>query len=162
MTIKRIISGGQRGADVAGLRAAAKLGIETGGFMPKDFMTLDGPMPIYKELFGCVELQSKGYKPRTFANVGYADGTVRFARFFTTPGERCTRNAIVEFNKPSFDVVIMQVDPEYYGMVPTADEFADWLRETKIETLNVAGNAYSDIEYPVELYLVQALEVLGD
>ena len=40
--IKKIISGGQSGADLAGLKAAIKLGIETGGFIPKNYRTENG------------------------------------------------------------------------------------------------------------------------
>ena len=37
-----VISGGQRGADLGALQAAAALGLETRGYMPKNFETEDG------------------------------------------------------------------------------------------------------------------------
>jgi Circularly permutated YpsA SLOG family len=39
MLLKKIISGGQTGADQAGLRTAKRLGIETGGWMPQGWRT---------------------------------------------------------------------------------------------------------------------------
>jgi RNA polymerase sigma factor (sigma-70 family) len=40
--VRKVISGGQTGADQAGLFAAEAFGIETGGWMPKGFLTLAG------------------------------------------------------------------------------------------------------------------------
>ena len=41
--IKKIISGGQTGADQIGLEVALSLGIPTGGTAPKGFITETGP-----------------------------------------------------------------------------------------------------------------------
>jgi hypothetical protein len=43
--IKKIISGGQTGADQAALDAAIKLGIPHGGWIPKGRLTENGPLP---------------------------------------------------------------------------------------------------------------------
>jgi hypothetical protein len=43
--VRKIISGGQTGADQAGLAVAKRLGISTGGFMPKGLLTAAGPQP---------------------------------------------------------------------------------------------------------------------
>lgn len=42
--IKKIISGGQTGADQAALDVAIKLGIPHGGWIPKGRKTEDGPL----------------------------------------------------------------------------------------------------------------------
>lgn len=42
MAIEKIISGGQTGADIAGLRWARKNGVPTGGYIPKGFRTESG------------------------------------------------------------------------------------------------------------------------
>lgn len=44
----RIISGGQTGADQGALVAAKQLGIETGGWTPRGFLTEAGPCPEEK------------------------------------------------------------------------------------------------------------------
>jgi hypothetical protein len=47
--IKKIISGGQTGADRAALDVALKFGIPHGGWIPKGRKTEDGTLPeIYK------------------------------------------------------------------------------------------------------------------
>jgi hypothetical protein len=43
--IKKIISGGQTGADQAALDAAIKLGIPHGGWIPKGRLTENGSLP---------------------------------------------------------------------------------------------------------------------
>jgi hypothetical protein len=60
--LDRVITGGQSGADQAGWRAARAAGIPTGGFMPKGFLTEDGPRPEFAEEFGAVEMPTDSYK----------------------------------------------------------------------------------------------------
>lgn len=52
MTLRRVISGGQCGVDVAALRAAKRAGLQTGGTMPRGWRTLDGPRPEYAAEYG--------------------------------------------------------------------------------------------------------------
>jgi hypothetical protein len=76
--LKLIISGGQIGADQAGWRAAKACGIPTGGWMPKGFLTEDGPRPEFAGLYGATEHDSPLYPPRTAANIRDSDFTLIF------------------------------------------------------------------------------------
>lgn len=67
-----IISGGQQGADQAGLRAAKFAGIPTGGFAPRGWETEAGPAPWLAD-FGLRE-HGGGYRARTIANVALLEG----------------------------------------------------------------------------------------
>lgn len=87
----RIISGGQTGADLAGLRAGKALGIPTGGWMPKNFRNELGVRGWMREQFGMQEHASPHYNPRTLANVKDADVTLIFGTC-ATPGTRVTLN----------------------------------------------------------------------
>src|SRR5262245_37269304 len=73
-----VVSGGQTGADQAGLIAARRFGIPTGGWMPKGFLTTTGPAPDLAREFGLRE-HSGGYADRTEANLRLPAGTLRFA-----------------------------------------------------------------------------------
>ena len=53
--IEKVISGGQTGADEAGLFAAKEFGIKTGGWMPRKFLNERGENPEYAELYGIQE-----------------------------------------------------------------------------------------------------------
>src|SRR4051812_22608077 len=100
----RIYSGAQSGVDYAALEAAKEVGLETGGTMPKGFLTLNGCKPEYKERFNIVEHSSPQYAPRTFENVKNSDATLRIAKNFSSPGEICTKKAINKYDKPSLDI----------------------------------------------------------
>jgi hypothetical protein len=131
--LRKVISGGQTGADRAGLKAAKDAGLATGGWMPKGFKALDGDHPEFAQLYGIQEHPSPYYPPRTFRNVQESDGTVRFATRWNSLGEVCTMKAINKYGKPYFDVDVL-------GETQPAD-LADWLLENNIRVLNVAGNA---------------------
>ena len=131
-SLTTVFSGGQRGADQAGLAAAKDNGLITGGWIPKGWITLNGAMPALSKL-GCLEHNSSKYSPRTYQNVKDSDGTIRLAYSFTSPGERCTKKAIGYYEKPSFDVDLK--DP------PFLFDIIDWIDQNDIKILNVAGNA---------------------
>lgn len=102
----KIISGGQTGADLAGLRAAQSLGLLTGGTAPKGYRTLKGLKPQLAG-FGLVEHQKTNYQGRTHANVVDADATVIIAKNLSSPGTKLTINVCAEAKKPCF---ILHVD----------------------------------------------------
>lgn len=135
--MKGIRSGGQTGADFGGLLAAEKFGIPTGGWIPKGFLTEEGSKPELGTRFGLIETGSDKYPVRTRANVKMADGTIRFARNFASPGEICTLNAIKDFRKPYFDVDLKNP--------PAVEAVVEWIRNNDIEILNVAGNRESSV-----------------
>lgn len=153
--IVKVISGGQVGADIAGLRAAKALGIETGGWMPKGWKARGSTHPEYAELYGMKQHPySDRYPPRTRMNVIYSDGTIRFATDFFSAGERCTLKYISLHKKPYFDIDL--------GMIATVDlqvtKAIAWIQMHDIKTLNIAGNANSLLEQPVKLFVTAILE----
>ena len=132
MKLEQVISGGQTGADRAGLLAARTCGLKTGGWMPKGFRTLEGARPEFAREFGLQEHSSPNYPPRTRRNVKHADATLRFARLWHTPGEQATLKFLLQYGKPHLDVDI--------DAPPPAMEIAEWLRVNRVRILIVAGN----------------------
>lgn len=141
MILKKIISGGQNGVDLAGLITAKKFSIATGGSLPLGWTTQDGPKPEYAELYGCVEHPSPLYPPRTFLNVKESSGTIRIATHMTSAGEKCTLKGIMQYGRPYFDVHVRDVAifnlPEEYHPKTAAQ----WIIDNNIEILNIAGNS---------------------
>jgi len=148
----KIISGGQIGADIASLQWAKSVGWETGGWMPKDFKTLDGPHPEYKELYGMVETHDGGYPERTRLNVMTGDVTLRFGSNMQSYGERCTARYIRQYQKPHLDILM---NPVNFACTPNPKYVKDWLEVHKPQTINVAGNARKEIEPEVFIFLDQ-------
>ena len=144
----KVISGCQNGVDQAALFAAEKLGIETGGWIPKGCKTLDGPRFDLRDRFKLQEHSSSNYADRTADNVASSDGTLRIAADFKSAGERCTKKAIDNHCKPYLDIQVLPVwgpNKVFYGYeiitFITSDDVVQWLLDNKISVLNVAGNA---------------------
>lgn len=131
--LSKVISGGQTGADQAGLESAKICGFETGGTAPHGFKTLTGPNYDLRDKYGLVENDFSNYAKRTVDNVKNSDGTIRLAYNFNSPGEKCTLTAIKQNDRPYYDVDLN--DP----IVPSVA--ANWIIGHGIEVLNVAGNA---------------------
>lgn len=134
MTIERIISGGQTGADQAGLAAAKELGLKTGGYMPSGFRTDTGSRRDFIELYGMIETGSREYRPRTELNVVHSDGTLIFG-IETSLGCSLTKKLCFFHTRDLFIV------PWTTGhTVPSIAPFVDWMHYRGIKILNVAGN----------------------
>lgn len=126
----RIISGGQTGADTAGLLAAEQFGAETGGTLPKGLRRERDELDVntFGERFGTKEHQfDTGYRGRTIQNAQEADGTVWFGNP-DSPGGKLTLGPKSQRGKPKPLVN------------PTANQLAKWMTDNNIQTLNVAGN----------------------
>lgn len=142
----KIISGGQTGADQGGLAAGQALGLQTGGWAPKGWLTEDGPAPWLAD-YGLSECGDAGYPVRTYYNVHDADLTV----IFGDVGERgsaLTKRACIQQHRP-------------YLVNPTADELREFIRAKGIEVVNVAGNRESKHPGTYELAFGTLLEALG-
>lgn len=134
--LERIISGGQTGADQAGLAAAKFLNLKTGGWMPKNFRTDEGQRPDLAELYGMIEHRSFLYPPRTKLNISLSGFTLIFGNV-NSRGCTLTHALCLSEGKNCFIV------PWFSGNdIPSIEPFSDWLKiQTQTNnTLNVAGN----------------------
>lgn len=95
----KVISGFQTGSDQAAIRAAKKVGIPTGGWLPKGWLTEEGPRPEFAELYGATEHSSPAYPPRTHKNAADADMTLWLGRT-GSPGYWCTKKGCDLAKKP--------------------------------------------------------------
>ena len=131
----KIVSGGQTGADMGALIAARELGIQTGGFAPKNWLTENGPQEEMLRGFGLIECEEAGYPARTRQNVIHSDGTLLVGNY-QSGGSRLTYEIAMELKKPLFRLAYPDADH--------IEEFRSWLREHQIKVLNVAGNRESE------------------
>ncbi len=147
--ITKIISGGQTGADQAGLAAAKALGIETGGTAPPKYRTEAGSRVfLLKTCYGLTEGEADRtiYRKRTRQNIIDSDGTVIFGQTYER-GTQLTINICEQLEKP-------------YVINPKKDLFLRWVVNHKIQVLNVAGNRESKnpgIYDKVYKYLIDTL-----
>ena len=135
----KIISGGQTGADQAGLYAARDCGLETGGYAPANYMTKDGPNYKLRDDFGLISVLIGGYKKRTWMNVESSDCTLRFAYNFNSPGEKCTFNAIKYYEKPYDDYNLKYKISDFM-----INGIVEWILRNNFQVINIAGNTQTE------------------
>lgn len=97
LNIRKLISGGQTGADRAGLDFSLTQGIPIGGWCPRDRRAEDGVVPLQYPL---QEHAEASYQPRTVQNLAAADFTAIFSRAPLSPGSRFTLDQCRRLGKP--------------------------------------------------------------
>ena len=103
--IQKIISGGQKGADIAGIDAAIACDIPYGGWLPKGRKTENGPLP--ERYTGFQVMIRGGYPKRTEQNVIDSDGTVIFTYGKLTPGSLMTQKFAKQHKNPVCTLIWM-------------------------------------------------------
>lgn len=102
MTSLKIISGGQTGADRAGLDFAIKNSVPHGGWCPQGRKALDGPLDAKYQL---IDTPSASYLQRTQWNVRDADVTLVFTMAAkVTGGSLKTIEFAKKYRKPCLHV----------------------------------------------------------
>jgi len=133
--LKKIISGCQTGADIAGIDAAISYDFPYGGWVPKGRRTEAGPLP---EKYLVQEMPTKGYPKRTEQNVVDSDGTVIFVHGKLSGGSDLTRKLAEKHKKPWLHLDMLENSVE-----SAADTLLAWSDRMGVEVLNVAGRSAS-------------------
>ena len=139
--IKKVISGGQTGADMGGLFGAhTHPGTKTGGWAPKGFLTEAGPKKILGSKYKLKETKSPTYSPRTKQNVLGSDGTLIFGDT-QSAGSRLTIRLCHRHNRPVKRIRYSQENRR--SPLREIPGIMKWVKHNNIETLNIAGNRES-------------------
>lgn len=136
MSIKKVISGGQTGADQAALDAAIEMGILHGGWVPLGRLTEKGRL---SNRYKMREINAIDYDQRTELNVIDSDGTLLFSHGKLIGGSALTKKYARKHLKPCLHVDIKETS-EYKAV----EIIKSWLEVRNIETLNVAGPRASE------------------
>lgn len=141
--IRKIISGGQTGADQGALQGARLAGVATGGWAPYGWITEDGPS---KKLLQSYNLSECGYGfDCSFHRVVDSDATLvvchrywyvgRVCHLPATGGSKLAATYCTRLHKPLYQLAW----PSDYMIGP----LANWILTNEIKVLNVAGNRES-------------------
>lgn len=143
MIVRKIISGGQTGVDIAAIDVAIELGIDWGGWVPKGRpQELGKKIPASYDRFA--EHDSRDWLPRTHANVNDATATLilvshrQYDRDGVLVGGSGRTLAYASGWKPARAKDIGEAGQPFPSDV---EEVQDWLRRIKEPgcVLNVAG-----------------------
>ena len=157
--IERIISGGQTGDDRAALDAAINVGLPHGGWIPKNRLTEDGPLP---EKYTLKEMPSSSYIKQTEQNVIDSDGTLILSHGKLKGGSLLTQE-FAENQK----IPCLHIDLSKELIYGAAVNIVDWVQEHGIKVLNLAGplasedpNIYEKVVMVIELvyYMQRSVE----
>jgi hypothetical protein len=136
--LRKIISGGQTGADRAGLDFAIETGLEHGGYVPRGRKAEDGRID---DKYHLVELSTNSYPARTRRNIEESDGTVIFSlERLLSGGTKLTQDYANKLGKPLLHIYdtrkeILNQD----SLRLETQALTDFLCSNRIEILNVAG-----------------------
>ncbi len=131
MMLKKIVSGGQTGADRAALDFAMEWNIPHGGWIPKGRLAEDGRLPRKYRL---KEIESTNYAQRTEQNVVDSDATLIFSHGRLTGGSLLTKKMAMKHGRPWLHVNLTETNA-----FKAAQSVYTWIREQAIDVLNVAG-----------------------
>ncbi len=129
--IKKIISGGQTGADRAALDTAIKFNIRYGGWIPGDRKTEDGPL---SQKYRMDEMPTDSYPERTRQNIMDSNGTIIISRGTLSGGSLLTQQLAFRLKKPCCHIDLFELD-EFGAAIVINSFIADY----DIEIINVAG-----------------------
>ncbi len=135
---RKVISGGQTGADRAALDWAMGRGLETGGWCPAGRLAEDGVIPL---LYPLKETTESAHIVRTEANVRDADATVIFSLSSRlVGGSSATRDLAVRIGRPW-----LHLARDAMGSVDAgARTLAGFVDRHAPRTLNIAGSRASE------------------
>jgi hypothetical protein len=153
--IKKIISGGQTGADQGALDAAIKYSLPHGGWVPKGRLTENGPLPDEYKL---KEMPTKNYPDRTDKIVLASVGTFFISLGKLTDVSKLTKKFAQKHKRP-----YLHIDLDKTPAFIAASEINNWVIKHGIEILNVAGpRASKDPKiYEDTTYIIQGVILLG-
>ncbi len=130
---KKIISGGQTGADRAALDVAIALRIPHGGWCPAGRRSEDGSIaPIYQ----LQETNTRNYAQRTEQNVLDSCGTLILYLKTISGGTALTQRLSRTHSQPC---LCIDLSPSILDTAQLSASLTDWGTSNQIETLNVAG-----------------------
>jgi hypothetical protein len=160
--LKKIISGGQTGADRAALDFALKFFKPHGGWIPKSRITEDGPLPGKYQL---QEMPTASYPARTKQNVIDSDGTLIFSRGKPTGGTDYTRKMVLKHKRQ-----LLHIDLNLRTSYDAAHLLSSWIDLQHIKILNVAGpraskdpTIYNDVFRVLEMaHKIQGKGLIGN
>jgi hypothetical protein len=139
--LRKIVCGGQTGADRAGLDFAVEVGLEHGGYVPKGRKAEDGRID---DRYHLTELASTSYPVRTRRNATESDSTVIVTLKPELEGgsalaARCAREA----SRPFLHLHRTGEPAGLDCVLETATQLAAFLGAHGVAVLNVAGSRES-------------------
>ena len=135
--LKKIVSGGQTGADRAALDVGMECGLEIGGWIPKGRQAEDGPISLRYR--GLVETDSTDPSVRTTLNVRDSEATLIVSHGPLQGGSLLTLEEARRLGRS-----VLHIDLAVMSQASATRRLSGWLRSVNPSVLNVAGPRASE------------------
>lgn len=129
--VRKIISSGQTGVELAALDVAVKLGLAHGGWTPRGMRNEAGPLPDH---LGITMVSSVGFQGAMEQNIIHSDGTLLISRGKKTPE---TRHAVKTTLKHQRQ--LLHVDLSQHSAFEAASLTSSWISLQQIREVFVTG-----------------------
>ena len=129
--IRKIVSSGRTGVELAGLDVAGKLGIALGGWTPRGNRNAQGPLPVKYELH---EVAAMGFKTAMEQNIKNSDGTLLISRGRRTVESRFAVETALRYQRQ-----LLHVDLSQHSAFEAASLTTSWVSLQNIRVVFVTG-----------------------
>lgn len=129
--IRKIISSGRTGVELAGLDVAVKLGIDHGGWTSRGMRNDDGPLPVHYNLEVILPL---GFKAAMEKNIDISDGTLLITRGQKSVETRYAVETALRFQKQ-----FLHVDLSQHSDFESASLTSSWVALQNISIVFITG-----------------------
>lgn len=150
MTKFTIISGGQTGADFAGLKAARDSGFSTAGVACRNFRTENGYCEDFLKSFNLIDLGMSNQE-RTIDNIRNSDFTLIFVVDENSPG---TKLAVKELNNLGKPFLLINITP----LIEISQKSAPLLQNARANMIDAVEFRCSAFIHG-ELYFLSSIEL---
>ena len=130
--LKKIISGGQSGVEIAALDAAIRLDIPHGGWCYRNRKTDGGVLP---ENYNVKEIDNPSYFERLKKNIIDSDGTVVLTHGQMVVGSKAVKDLADKHNKP-----LLNVNLGDHPLDHTVSLIRQWMTNHEIDTIYFTGS----------------------
>jgi hypothetical protein len=130
--IKKIISGGNPGIEIAALDAAIRLDIPHAGWCYRDRKTDGG---VLAEHYNVKEIDNPSYFERLEKNIIDSEGIVVLIYGRRALGDKAVKDLAVQHNKPLLDINLGEHSPDN-----TVSLIRDWIADNEIDTIYFTGS----------------------
>jgi hypothetical protein len=130
--IKKIISGGKPGVEIAALDAAIRLDIPHGGWCYRDRKTDGGVLPKH---YNVKEIKNPSYFERLERNINDSDGTVVLTYGQLSIGSKAAKDLADKHNKP-----LLNVNLGEHLFTYTVSLISEWMTNHEIYTIYFTGS----------------------
>lgn len=134
--IRKIISSGQTGVELAALDIAVKLGISIGGWTTRGKRNEAGKLP---DRYNLQETSSLGFQEALEKNVDDSDGALVISRGVSTP---MIKNAVQAALKKERQ--FLHIDLSQYALFEAASLASSWLFQQQVKAVYVTGPLNSE------------------